>query len=81
LSQAELKKASFVIACVTTMFPILGFLVCNATMQRSLLESLSWCLTQFFPEHVVPLQIIIRFESDTYLKWAKWLRVHNPGLQ
>lgn len=71
LSQAELKKASFVSACVATMFPMLWFLICKATMQRSLLESLSWCLTQFCPEHVVPLQIIIRFESDTYLKWAK----------
>lgn len=81
LSQTELKKASIVSACVTMMFPILWFLVWKATMQQSLLESLSWCLTQLCPEHVVPLQIIIRFESDTYLKWAKWLTVHNPGLQ
>lgn len=71
LSQAELKRASFVSSCVTTMFPVPWFLVCKAAMQQSLLEYLSWCLTWFCPEHVVPLQIIIRFVSDAYLKWAK----------
>lgn len=71
LSQAELKRASFASSCVTTMFPVPWFLLCKATMQQSLLEYLSWCLTGFSPEHVVPLQIIIRFESDAYLKWAK----------
>lgn len=81
LSQAEFKRASFVRSCVTAMFPVPWLLVCKATMQQSLLEHLSWCLTWFCPEHVVPLQIIIRFESDAYLKWAKWLTVHNPGLQ
>lgn len=71
LSQAELKRPFFVSACVTTMFPIPQFLIYKASMQRSLLESSSQSLTRFCPEHVVPLQIIIRFESDTYLKWAK----------
>lgn len=71
LSQAELKRASFVSLCVTTMFPVPWFFACKAAMQQSLLVYLSWCLTWFCPEHVVPLQIIIRFESDAYLKWAK----------
>lgn len=79
LSQVELKSVSFVSSCATTILPVPWFLVCKAPMQQSLLEYLSWCLTWFCPEHVVPLQIIIQFESDAYLKWAKWLTIHNPG--